>query len=142
MGAADAPYISISPDADWIMMPVISHCAAVAIELPPNVGDGRDSSGQSIATRADYLICARQDESTLELVQTSPHASLGRLPLHGSFNLGRTRPTGLAYAPERGLLAVATRSGAIHLIEVCPHGTTRNEQRSDVATSPGAAPRR
>ena len=56
----------------------------------------------------------------LELFQTEPRQSLGRLPLKGPLNLGRTRPTGLAYARERGLLAVATRSGTIHMVEMVP----------------------
>jgi glycerol-3-phosphate acyltransferase PlsY len=135
LGPSDVPYISCSPDADWIMMPVVSHCAAVAIERPHDRDEAGDRPGRSTITRADFLILARQDESALEVLQTSPCCSLGRLPLRGSFNLGRTRPTGVAYAPERGLLAVATRSGAIHLVEVCPRGTTPNEQRSRVANT-------
>jgi len=123
-------------------MPVISHCAAVAIERPRNPDEPGDRPGRSTLTRADFLICARQDESTLEVLQTSPRCSLGRLPLRGSFNLGRTRPTGLAYAPERGFLAVATRSGAIHLVEICPRGTTQNEQRPRLAASRDTASER
>jgi acyl-phosphate glycerol 3-phosphate acyltransferase len=142
VGPSDAPYISCSPDADWIMMPVISHCRAVAIERPRNLDDAGGHTYRSTGIRPDYLICARQDESTLEVVQTSPRSSLGRLPLRGSFNLGRTRPTGLAYAPERGLLAVATRSGAIHLVEVSPRGAADNEQRSQVATTRDSASQR
>jgi glycerol-3-phosphate acyltransferase PlsY len=120
VGSSDTPYVSHSADADWILMPILAHCTAVAIDLPRNLGDGGDGQDRSTSARPDFLICARQDESTLEVLQTSPRSSLGRLPLRGSFNLGRTRPTGLAYARERGLLAVATRSGALHLIEVSP----------------------
>ena len=43
-------------------------------------------------------------------------ARVGRFPLLGPFNLGRTRPTGLAYSPERSLIAVATRTGSIHVV--------------------------
>ncbi len=48
-----------------------------------------------------------------------PHA---RLPLLGGrFKLSATRPVGLAVAPERGLIAVANRSGgSVHLIAVRP----------------------
>jgi len=42
-----------------------------------------------------------------------------RLPLLGRANLSSTRPLGLAAAPERGLLAVANRSGgSIHLVAI------------------------
>ncbi len=123
-------------------MPVLAHCTAIAIERPRDRDEPDLRPGRSTITRADFLICARQDASTLEVLQTSPRCSLGRLPLHGSFNLGRTRPTGLAYAPERGLLAVATRSGAIHLVEVSPRWTTHNEQHSQVATTRESASQR
>ncbi len=142
LGPSDAPYISYSSDADWIMMPVLSHCTAVAIERPRDRDEAGDRLGRSTLTRADFLICARQDESTLEVLQTSPRCSLGRLSLRGSFNLGRTRPTGLAYAPERGLLAVATRSGAIHLVEVAPRGATEDLRHPGLATTRDAASQR
>ena len=42
---------------------------------------------------------------------------LARLPLKGRANLASTRPLGLAYSPDRTLLAVANRSGgSIHLV--------------------------
>jgi glycerol-3-phosphate acyltransferase PlsY len=66
----------------------------------------------------NYLLCARQRDSVLDFVQTMPQRSLGHLPLKGPLNLGRTRPSGLTYAPERGLVAVSTRTGTIHLIEL------------------------
>jgi glycerol-3-phosphate acyltransferase PlsY len=133
-GQADAPYLSRSGDDDWIIMPVFAHCTAVAIEQPPNSGESLDSSYRRTAPRADFLICAKQDESTLEVVQTSPCCSLGRLLLRGSLNLSRTRPTGLAYSPQRGLLAVASRSGAIHLIEIQPRMIGQNGQDAQLAT--------
>jgi len=142
LGPSDVPYISYSSDADWMMMPVTSHCTAFAIERPRKRDETDKRDGRSTITRADFLICAKQDESTLEVLQTSPRCSLGRLPLRGSFNLGRTRPTGLAYAPELGLLAVATRSGAIHLVEICPRGATQGEQRPRLATTRDAASKR
>jgi glycerol-3-phosphate acyltransferase PlsY len=141
LGPSDTPYISHSPDADWIMMPVVSHCTAVALERPRNIDRSEDDHVNSTISRADFLICARQDESTLELLQISPGCSLGRLPLRGTFNLGHTRPTGLAYSQECGFLAVVTRSGAIHLIEVQPRGTTPNQTRPQLATG-GQAPTR
>jgi hypothetical protein len=38
--------------------------------------------------------------------------------LKGPLNLTGTRPTGLAFSPERGLLAVTTKPGAVHLIAI------------------------
>ncbi len=83
--------------------------------------EGDSGNGSTKPVRhADYVVCTRQKDSVLELFQSSPRYSLGCLPLHGPLNLGRTRPTGLAYSPDLGLLAVATRSGTIHLIELIP----------------------
>ena len=67
----------------------------------------------------------------LELFQTEPRQSLGRLPLKGPLNLGRTRPTGLAYSRDRGLLAVATRSGTIHMVEMVPRSTSTELSDTD-----------
>ncbi len=64
------------------------------------------------------MVCTRQKDSVLELFQSTPRQSLGRLPLRGPFNLGRTRPTAVAYTPDLGLLAVSTRTGTIHLIQL------------------------
>jgi glycerol-3-phosphate acyltransferase PlsY len=115
---ADTPYVSYSSDTDWIMMPVSAPSEAVAIELLQSQGGAQAEGNKRPASHAEYVVCTRQKDSVLELFQSSPRSSLGRLPLRGPLNLGRTRPTGLAYAPERGLLAVATRSGTIHLIEL------------------------
>ncbi len=142
VGQSDAPYISYSRDDDWILMPVISHSTAVAIERPRNPGETKTRDGHLTAPHADFLVCARQDESVLEMLQISPRSSLGRLPLRGSFNMGRTRPTGLAYSPQCGMLAIATRSGAIHLIEVQPLGAIRLERNPQLATGHEAATRR
>jgi acyl-phosphate glycerol 3-phosphate acyltransferase len=133
VGRSDTPYISSSADGDWIMMPVIAHCSAVGIPGRDNLASGKDGD-RFPAARADFLICARQDESVLDVLQIAPRCSLGRLPLRGSFNLGRTRPTGIAYSPEHGLLAVATRSGAIHLVEIKTRGTSVNETNPRLAT--------
>ena len=115
---ATAPYVSASSDGDWIMMPAAGDNDTIAIEWPgASRRPGRPGANEP-SPNADFLISARQDESVLEISQTSPRHSLGRFPLLGPFNLGRTRPTGLAYSPKRGLIAVATRSGSIHLVEM------------------------
>jgi glycerol-3-phosphate acyltransferase PlsY len=115
---ADVPYLSRSPDSDWILMPVASQSEAIVIETPD---DQKQAPVRDLSARppgADYLVCARHHDSVLELFQITPLFSLGRLPLTGPLNLGRTRPTGLAYSRDRGLLAVATRSGSIHMVAI------------------------
>ena len=131
---SDAPYVSYSPDSDWIMMPVASQSEGIAIRSPRT---GRGLIGLETTPRdhVDYLVCTRHQDSVLELIQTEPRQSLGRLPLKGPLNLGRTRPTGLAYARERGLLAVATRSGTIHMVEMAPRGRNGNSATRHVAAT-------
>ena len=115
---AQAPYVSLSPDADWIMMPTATDDDAIAISLPgASISSSHPDEGVR-HPRADYLILSHQSESALEIQQVTPKVSLGRFPLLGPYHLGRTRPTGLAYSPERGLIAVATRTGSIHLVEL------------------------
>jgi hypothetical protein len=115
---AEVPYVSQSADSDWMMMPVASPSEAIAIESPSESARQQAGATRAPIPRPDYVICTRHRDSVVELMQNSPLYPLGRLPLTGPLNIGRTRPTGLAYAPERGLLAVSTRSGSIHLIEL------------------------
>jgi hypothetical protein len=75
-------------------------------------------------------------------MQNSPLYPLGRLPLTGPLNIGRTRPTGLAYSPERALLAVSTRSGSIHLIELTWRGKPKHTGAGPIASGPGSAVRK
>jgi len=50
---------------------------------------------------------------------SDPAADEVRLPIKGRANLAATRPLGLAFDPDRSLLAVANRSGgSIHLVEI------------------------
>jgi glycerol-3-phosphate acyltransferase PlsY len=110
--AGGAPYVSASEDADWIMMPGGSDGDTVALEAPGS------ESARHEPPHPDYLVTSRESESALEILQTKPQHEVGRFPLFGPFNLGRTRPTGLAYSPERNLIAVATRTGSIHVVEL------------------------
>jgi acyl-phosphate glycerol 3-phosphate acyltransferase len=130
------PYVSRSPDEDWIMMPAAGDGDTIAIEWPGAAARSGRLDGSASARNADYLISTRQDESVLEISQTAPRHSLGRFPLLGPFNLGRTRPTGLAYSAKRGLIAVATRTGSIHLVELKSRVDVREWQASRIATSP------
>jgi acyl-phosphate glycerol 3-phosphate acyltransferase len=133
--SADAPYVSYSPGADWIMMPVASQSEGIAIKSPRTAQKVIDESDATPPHHVDYLVCTRHHDSVLELFQTEPRQSLGRLPLRGPLNLGRTRPTGLAYSRDRGLLAVATRSGTIHIVEMVPRATARDSGHGPIAAN-------
>jgi glycerol-3-phosphate acyltransferase PlsY len=134
--------VSYSPDSDWIMMPVASQSEGIAIKSPRRGQQGPGESDNTAPHRVDYLVCTRHHDSVLELFQTEPRQSLGRLPLLGPLNLGRTRPTGLAYARDRGLLAVATRSGTIHMVEMVPRGASTEPGHGPIAANRQDATRR
>ena len=98
---AAVPYAS-KTEGDAIVMPVASESEAVALTFP----------GQRPA-----LACTLPNGSGLGVYDQGTSRSLGVLPLKGGlFRVTATRPTGLAYSPDRGLLAVANRSGGVHLI--------------------------
>ncbi len=109
-----APYVSSDRDSDWIMMPAGSDSDTIAIEAP----DTASTDAQGHLPHPDYVVTSRASDSSLEILQTRPQHEVGRFPLLGPFNLGRTRPTGLAYSPTRHLIAVATRTGSIHVVEL------------------------
>lgn len=111
LSAKAFPYPSISAD-DWILMPVNTDRECVLI--PPI---GSRVVGDPVAAR---LVAVRAEESAVEVREMASAAMLGRLPLSGAGNLGAIRPSGVAYAPDRGLLAITSRSGGIHLVAVRP----------------------
>ena len=97
----DHPYPSRSDD-DWIVMPVAS---------------GRESTTFSLPGVGSCVVCTLPRESGIEVYETTWNRSLGRLTLRsGTLRLGKTRPTGLAFSPDRHLIAVANRSGGVHLL--------------------------
>ena len=74
-----------------------------------------------IAGSPDYWAMSLPFDSGIALLPagSKPEGSLSRLPLKGRANLASTRPLGVAYNPDRSLLAVANRSGgSVHLIAV------------------------
>ncbi len=102
---SEVPYPSEAPD-DRIVSPVASGSEAVWITWPGSP----DPKGGCLA-------CTLPRGSGLIFYDAATRRSLGRLTLRsGAMNLGATRPTGLAFNPDRGLLAVANRSGSVHLI--------------------------
>jgi hypothetical protein len=112
-------------------MPAASEGETIALAAPGLAQPDGTSGDLSARPRADYLITSRPNDSVLEILRARPLHEVGRFPLYGPFNLGRTRPTGLAYSPQRGLIAVATRTGSIHLVEI--------KERSDVPESRGSS---
>ncbi len=72
---------------------------------------------------AKWVACALPRESSLVFYNAKTHVSLGRFPLHaGALNLSYTRPTALDFDPVRRVLAVANRSGGVHLIKLRAFG--------------------
>jgi glycerol-3-phosphate acyltransferase PlsY len=103
LARVEQPYVSRSAD-DQVVMPVASR---------------RESLCLALAGVGECLVSTLPRESGLEVGLAGPSRSLGRLTLRsGTFGLGQTRPTGLAYSPERGLIAVANRSGGVHLVAI------------------------
>jgi glycerol-3-phosphate acyltransferase PlsY len=100
----DVPYPSRSAD-DSILMPVASDREIAVIP---------DSGGNL----SGHIASVEVDSSELDIREIGSPKALGRLPLRGSANFAPIRPTGVAYSPERGLIAVTSRSGGVHLIEI------------------------
>ena len=103
LGAFGVPYVSRSGD-DAILMPVDSDRETVRV-VPPqgNQVEKNDSH--------EFLLSILPDESVLEVVSERERNPIGKLSLRGVANLGAIRPAGIAYSPERGLIAVADRQG-------------------------------
>ncbi|MDG3004036.1 glycerol-3-phosphate 1-O-acyltransferase PlsY [Paludisphaera mucosa] len=123
----DEPYVSASDDGDWILVPAQDERDAVAVTSSPVQAQHQESAG-----KAGYLVVARPDDSSLEMVQIAPPIVLGRFPVLGPLNVGGAEPSGLAYCARRRLLAAATKPGTVHLI--------RLESRVDaIAAAPPAS---
>jgi glycerol-3-phosphate acyltransferase PlsY len=113
LSQAEGPYVSISPDGDWIVMPTTQECEAILLALRVVPKEPKTTTSAH-----GYLVYTRPDQSELALVQVSPRRTVGHFPLKGPFNLGGTRPSGLTFNSDRSLLAVATKPGTVHLIQV------------------------
>jgi len=103
-----------SGEALWHQAGPVSEPTVRPIE--GGVGDVAEIPG-----RADYWAFTVPFDSGLAFLPAgaSPDRGHDRLPLLGRANLSATRPLGLAYNPDRSLIAVANRSGgSIHLIEL------------------------
>lgn len=107
LSKSEAPHLS-ELDDDSILTAISPSQDAVVIPWP-----------KSVSERGGCLACILPKTHGLTLIDAATRRHLGDFPLRaGSLNLGVARPMGLAFSPERGLLAVATRSGSVHLIAV------------------------
>jgi len=100
----------------------------------PSAPDGlveASASGREVVRAGACLVGTLPEGSALEVFAGRSRRLAGRLSLRGIANLGGIRPAGLAYCPERGLLAVSNRQGgSVHLVAIRPKG-------SDPALRPG-----
>ena len=118
-GAAMSPQ---SEDSDWIMMPAGSDGDTIALECPELA---RRRRGRAPARRTPITWSRpARSESALEILQTKPQHEVGRFPLLRAVQPGThpaDRPGLLARAE---LIAVATRTGSIHVVEMLRHAMT------------------
>jgi len=83
------------------------------------VNSGREAVALSLDGVGECVVSTLPHGSGLEVSGTARRRPLGRLTLRGgTFGLGSTRPLGLAFSTERGLIAVANRSGGVHLLAI------------------------
>lgn len=112
---------------DRILMPVAS--ANESVLLDRGLVDDRE---------ATLVLGTRPTESAIELIafRSKSERSLGLLRLRGPFNLGEVHPLGVAWSPERKLVAVASKSGAVHLLALEPKAATVARAQGE---SPGSS---
>jgi len=126
----NVPYPSRIDD-DAILMPVDSRSEAVWVPRP--VESGKEAE--------NLVACTLPHESGVRLYHVGTRRALGELTLSGPMNLGRIRPTGLAFSPERGLIALANRSGGVHLIALQPRADWAEPSVGVAAAEPETAQR-
>ena len=111
--ATGTPYVSVSKDGDWMIMPTMQESEAVVVDhFEFRHGWGSPDPWEG------YLLYTLPDESAVELAQSSPRRTLGRFPVYGPLNLGGSPPSGLAYYADRGLAAITTKPGTVHLVSI------------------------
>ncbi len=106
LSGRERPALSASDD-DVIVVP--AECMA---DVAPLAAGGSDTEGAW-----QTLVTLEADEGRLVFYSTRATEPLGRLTLRGPAGIGQIRLSGLAHCPERNLIAVADRSGGLHLIE-------------------------
>lgn len=131
------PYLSVDENGDWMVMPTKQESESVVINHFQSI----DCFGLPTPWNG-YLLYTLPGESALELAQAPPRFALGRFPIKGPLNLGGSRPSGLAFCPERGLAAITTKPGTVHLVSIRSRIDSRQEPRQDRMATTGDATRR
>jgi len=85
--------------------------ALIQVDVDGGVADLVEAEGLIFATLPKA--------SGLAVLSADAHTPLGHLPIRGTANLATTRPLGIAYSPERKLIAVSNRAGgSVHLMTI------------------------
>jgi glycerol-3-phosphate acyltransferase PlsY len=122
----EAPTLSLSPEnGDAIILPARNESEGVAIDL---LSPNKDGSSPPFLARTS------PEDSTIEINQPMARTAIATFPLRGKLNLGRAHPSGIAYSRNGRLIAVSTRTGAIHLIAI----ESRTDERTPTAAVAGA----
>ena len=83
----------------------------VQVDVDGGVADLTEAEG--------FVFATLPRGSGVAVVPTGGDGPVGSLSIRGAANLGTTRPLGIAYSPERKLLAVSNRAGgSLHLIAI------------------------
>lgn len=105
---------SILPNLE---LPYPSRFAGDRIVMP--VASGSEGAIVPFSGIGECVAATLPKNSGLEIYYPSRRKSLGTLRIRGgSIGLSKIRPMGVAYAPERGLIAVSNRSGSVHLVAI------------------------
>lgn len=97
----------------------LSEHDSIFMGLGPETGAAVVTGPVAETIHKSWVACAVPSESSLVLYDAETKRSLGEFPLRaGALNLTRTRPTAVDFDPGRGVLAVANRSGGVHLIAI------------------------
>jgi len=138
-GEADPDRLALSASGRRAIVGMLQKDLAVTVDLAdpaqPMIVDRSNQGMKTDAVRLDLpmlgecVAWSRPLESGLDFYEAASMRPLGRLCLRGALNLSPTRPTGVAQAAGRGLVAVATRSGSVHLIAIRPRPDQRAGNR-------------
>jgi len=107
--AGKAELSSSTINGDSIILPVETESEAVAVDLLD-----QGSKGDA----PPFLACTNPVDSTVEITHPTRRGMIARFPLRGRFNLGTSHPSGIAYSQAGKFIAVAGRTGSVHLIAV------------------------
>ena len=122
--APDGRLIVGDPDASSLWR--VEGDRFVAVSVEGGVGDLIGANGLVFATLPRA--------SGLAVLGGDARDSIGTLPIRGAARLATTRPLGLAYSPDRGLLAVSNRAGgSVHLFKVSPTSLENRASEAVVA---------